>query len=245
MFSSFAAQVQRSWVMSLLVAMALCPQAFSSGAATESEQKKRAALFRATRLGNFVLKLPDVPFQRLGNHLFRHCSHDLLDNLPVLEQQQRRDSLNAIPPRRIHRLIDVQFHHFQLARIVVSNLRNRRREHVARTAPFCPEVHHHRLRIAGRQHLGLKIPVGYCLNRIVSHVLCPHRLANPAAFSLSSIDLISCSSRLLVSCGLPRTLRSLFCSRRGLSRLALGLPRTLSRFFRALSGLSRNLRRGG
>src|SRR6266702_2641846 len=195
-------------------------------------------------------KLRDVPLQCLGDLLLRHCYHDLLDDLPVLEQQQSRDSLHAIAPRRIHRFIDVQLHHLEFARIIVGDLCYRRREHVAWAAPFRPEVHHHRLRIAGRQHLGLKIPVGYCLNRIVSHVLCPQRLANPAASSLSSIDLIRCSSRLLVSRGLPRasrrfprTLRDLLRSRRALSRPAPGLPRALSRFFGALGGLSCTLRR--
>jgi len=47
----------------------------------------------------FLLRSPDVTFQRFGDHLFRHRSHNLLDDLPVLEQQQRRYSLNAIAPR--------------------------------------------------------------------------------------------------------------------------------------------------
>src|SRR5438477_11361254 len=98
MFSSFAAQVQRTCAIGLLVAISLM-SAFSS--APESKQKRRAALFRATRLGNFALKLSDVPFQSLGNLLFGHRSHDLLDDLPILEQQQRRDSLHTISARRI------------------------------------------------------------------------------------------------------------------------------------------------
>jgi len=81
----------------------------------------------------------------------------------------------------IHRFIDVQLHHFELARIVVGDLGHRWREHVARTAPFRPEVHHHGLRIARREYLGLEISIGCCLNCIVSHVLCPQRLANLAA----------------------------------------------------------------
>src|SRR2546425_5465310 len=36
-----------------------------------------------------------------------------------------------------------------------------------------PEIHHHRLEIACREHLRFKIPVVYGLNRIVSHVLFP------------------------------------------------------------------------
>src|SRR5207253_9150541 len=59
---------------------------------SRSKQKRRPAPFRATRLGNFALRLSDVPFQSLGDLLFWHRSHDLLDDLSVLEQQQRRDS---------------------------------------------------------------------------------------------------------------------------------------------------------
>ena len=43
--------------------------------------------------------LRDVPLQRLSDLFFRHCSHDLFYDLAVLEQQQCRDSLNAIPAR--------------------------------------------------------------------------------------------------------------------------------------------------
>ena len=35
---------------------------------------------------NSLPTLSDVPFQCLGNMLLWHCSHNLLDNLPVLEQ---------------------------------------------------------------------------------------------------------------------------------------------------------------
>src|SRR5213080_234084 len=203
MFSSFAAQVQRTCAIGLLVAISLM-SAFSS--TPESKQKKaRRTLPRGTPSLASSSNYPDVPFQRLGDLLFGHCTHNLLDDLPVLEQQQRRDSLHTISARRIHRFIHVQFHHFQLPRVVVRDLRHRRREHVARAAPFCPEIHHDRLRIAGRQHLSFEILVICSLNCIISHVVCSQWLARRlrATTNLSSIVLIRCSSTFLVSCRLP------------------------------------------
>src|SRR5260370_9704382 len=101
-----------------------------------------------------------------------------------------------IPSRRIHRFIDVQLHHVELACIVVRDLRDRRREHVAWATPFRPKIYHYRLGIAGRQHFGLKIPVICCLNRlnrIISHILCPQWLAS----RLRASHLISPQSDLL------------------------------------------------
>src|SRR5260370_9520162 len=64
----------------------------------------------------------------------------------------------------------------------------------------------------------------------------PQRPAHPAAAYLSSIDLIRCSNKLLVSCSLPRSLR-------GLPRSLRSLPIPLARLARAWSGVSRTLRR--
>ena len=43
--------------------------------------------------------LRDVPLQRLGDLVLRNRSHNLLDDLSVLKQQQCGNSLNAIPAR--------------------------------------------------------------------------------------------------------------------------------------------------
>lgn len=65
------------------------------------QSKRRVAILLATRLHRKGMRpaLRDVPLQRLGDLLLRHRSYDLLDDLPVLEQQQRGNSLNAIPAR--------------------------------------------------------------------------------------------------------------------------------------------------
>ena len=64
---------------------------------TMEANKNRDATIRSDRgAPRLLFKLSDVPLQRLGDLLLGHCSHDLLDNLSVLEQQQRGDSLNAI-----------------------------------------------------------------------------------------------------------------------------------------------------
>ena len=64
---------------------------------TMEANKNRDATIRSDRgAPRLLFKLSDVPLQRLGDLLLGHCSDDLLDNLSVLEQQQRGDSLNAI-----------------------------------------------------------------------------------------------------------------------------------------------------
>jgi hypothetical protein len=48
-------------------------------------------------------------------------------------------------------------------------------QHVARSAPIGPEIYHYWLRVAGGEHLRLKIAIGYGLN-VISHVVCPQRI---------------------------------------------------------------------
>src|SRR6266404_5034738 len=62
-------------------------------------KKGRAAIYCAARPSIFKLPSSDVPLQRLGDLLLRYSSHNLLDDLPILEQQQRGDSLHAIASR--------------------------------------------------------------------------------------------------------------------------------------------------
>src|SRR5207245_10847159 len=98
MFSSFAAQVQRTTPCSFF---------FMSRIFSESHEttKRRAAFACTTRLTFFIFaRLPDVPFQRLGNHFFRNASHNLLADLPILNQPTSRDALTTLPAPRLHGL---------------------------------------------------------------------------------------------------------------------------------------------
>jgi hypothetical protein len=94
--------------------------------------------------------------------------------LPILEHQQRWNAANIVASRGIHRFVDVQLGHFQLARVVVGNFGHRGRQHVARAAPFGPEIHHDRLGVAGRQYFCFKVSIGNRQNVVVvSHIVCP------------------------------------------------------------------------
>src|SRR5258708_6354360 len=123
------------------------------------------------------LNLGHVPVQRLGDLLLWHCPDNLLHHLSVLEHQQRRNPSDVVASRRIHRFIHVQFHHFELASIIVRNFRHRRRQHVARPAPLPPQIPHHRLDTTRRKNFNFEISIGCCLNRIISHVLFSQQLA--------------------------------------------------------------------
>src|SRR5882757_10423727 len=96
-------------------------------------------------------RLSEMPVERLGDLILRHRADDLLHYLPILEHQQSGDTANAVARGRIHRFIHVQLGHRELARIVLSNFRNRWRQHVARAAPFGPEIDHDGLRLACSQ----------------------------------------------------------------------------------------------
>ena len=69
-------------------------------------------------------------------------------------------------PGGVHVLVDVQLHDLQLARVFAGDFFHRGRQHVARTAPIGPEIHHHRLRLARVDHVGLKVRVVDRLNTL-------------------------------------------------------------------------------
>ena len=68
-----------------------------------------------------------VAFERFGNLLFWDGADDLLDDLPVLEHQERRDAADVVLARRIHRLVHVELRHLELACVIVGDLRHRLR----------------------------------------------------------------------------------------------------------------------
>src|SRR5579872_3514322 len=125
------------------------PEAKKSTAPNAAPCLKYAALAAALRMS----------IHNLGDLFFRNRPDDLIRHLPALENQKRGDPANVVSPGGIDVLVHVQLHYFQLAGIVVGDLRHRGREHMARAAPIRPEVHHYRLGIAGVDHFGLKAVV--------------------------------------------------------------------------------------
>src|SRR3954451_17578837 len=128
-----------------------------------------------------------VALEGASDLFFRYGADDLLDNLSVLEHQDRRDAADVVTAGGVHRLVDVQLHYLELARVIVSDFRHGGCEHVAGTAPLSPEVDHYRLGVAGGEHFCFEVTVCNCRNIVVSHVLCPQRLAaRPPSMSLLS-----------------------------------------------------------
>ena len=68
---------------------------------------------------------------------------------------------------------------------------HRGRKHAARAAPIGPEIHHHRLRLAGFDYVGLKVRVANCLN-VVCHVFL---MSLAGMDDLSSIIRCACQPR--------------------------------------------------
>src|SRR5215470_11431683 len=112
----------------------------------------------------------DMAIQCLGDLVLGNRTDNLLNHLPVLEDQQRGDAANAITGGGVHRLVHVQLGYLELARVVLGDFRNGGRQHVARAAPLRPEIDHNGLRLAGGQHLGVEVSVVHGKN-IISHVV--------------------------------------------------------------------------
>ena len=86
------------------------------------------------------IPLRQVSVEELFQLTFRQCAHFGCRHFTVFEQQQSRDTTDAIFRRSARVLIDVQFCNGQFALIFVSYLIHNRGDHFARTAPLCPEI---------------------------------------------------------------------------------------------------------
>src|SRR6266478_5854843 len=75
---------------------------------------------------------------------FRRQADDLIDDLSMLEQQDRGYASNLKLERGVGIVVDVQLADCQLAGIVGRQGVDRRRQPLARAAPFGPEIHEHR-----------------------------------------------------------------------------------------------------
>src|SRR6266849_313031 len=199
MFSGLPAQRQRTTLAELGSIMSSFPRPDKKlGVPRICDTPSGITLYASVSRFRARSSLRNVALEGLGNLLFRHRADDLLDDLAILENQERWNPANVVAACGIHGLINVELGHFQLSRVIVGNLRHRGREHVTRAAPLRPKIDHDRLSVARRQNLRFKISVVYRLNAIVSHVLYPQRLTE-ASPSLSSTSSIRCCNGLLVS----------------------------------------------
>src|SRR5262245_58427875 len=70
---------------------------------------------------------------------------DLADRLATLDDEERRDAADPVLHRRLGVVVCVELAELDLARVLVCELLNDRRNHSARTAPGRPEVDQDRL----------------------------------------------------------------------------------------------------
>ena len=85
-------------------------------------------------------QLRDVAFQRFGDLILRHRADDLLDDLPVLEYEQRGNSADVELRRRCRIVVDIELGDADLVFVLIGDLIEDGRDHLARTAPFGPEI---------------------------------------------------------------------------------------------------------
>jgi hypothetical protein len=139
------------------------------------KKKRRAPRLRRTPLKLSKEKLAHVAIYRFGDLLLGDRADNLLDNLAVFENENSGDAADIVATRRVHRFVHVEFHHFNFARVLVRDFRNRGGKHVTRAAPFRPEIDEYRLRLAGRKYFAFEISICSCLD-VFRHVLCFQRL---------------------------------------------------------------------
>ncbi len=103
-----------------------------------------------------MLGLIQVAVHDFGDLLLGNRADDLVGHLAALKDQKCRNAADIVAACRIDILIHVELDDFQLPGVFVGDFSHSGREHVTRTAPIRPEVHHYRLRVAGLDHFGLE-----------------------------------------------------------------------------------------
>ena len=104
-------------------------------------------------------------FQLLGEYVFRHGAYLFINDLAVLENQQRRNATNAKFHRRLGVGVNVNFAHYYFAFVLAGKLFHHGAYHAAGAAPFGPEIDQYRLVAADDL---IKVGVSY-FNCFVSH----------------------------------------------------------------------------
>src|ERR1700677_5188166 len=87
---------------------------------------------------------PNVLINGLRERIFRTISHELLNHLSTLKDQQRWDPGDLITHRSRAVGIDVHFSDLEFALVVLRQLIHDRSQRAARAAPGRPKVYQHR-----------------------------------------------------------------------------------------------------
>ena len=103
--------------------------------------KSHAGVARVTESSRTVLQPPH-------DFLLRLHADQPIHLLAAFQYEQRRDAAHAEAVGGAGVLVDVQLRHFHAAGQLGRELIDRRRQHVARAAPFGPHVEQHRRRAA-------------------------------------------------------------------------------------------------
>src|SRR6266508_3427168 len=96
--------------------------------------------FRKVAMARLV-SLVEVRLQATKQLRFGQEAHNALNGLAILEQDHRGNSGDAEALRAGHVAIHVQLGNFQRLALLLSDLLQHRRDHLARPAPLRPEVH--------------------------------------------------------------------------------------------------------
>src|SRR5438128_7033876 len=70
-----------------------------------------------------------------------HCSDDLINELPVPEEEQGRDAHDHVALRNLGVLVRVELHERDFARVLLRELVDDGRDRATRRAPLRPEIH--------------------------------------------------------------------------------------------------------
>src|SRR5690349_22944131 len=132
MLISFAAQLHRTIAAGAFSTSLPFKELSPETPQTAKRRTERKAPMRRSPFSKKLACSADVPVDCFGDLILRHRSHNLFHHLPILEDQQRGYAPNVVTPRGVHRLVDVQLRHLQLARVIMRDLRYRGRQHMAR-----------------------------------------------------------------------------------------------------------------
>src|SRR6266849_6601851 len=105
---------------------------------------------------------PRVFFDQPPNRFFAREPDNALNFLATVEENHRRNALDAVVRSRDRILIHVQLYYQSTRRILFGDCLDHRRQHAARTTPLGPKIYQHRL--VGLKYFRFKSKVSYFFN---------------------------------------------------------------------------------
>src|SRR5205085_7149139 len=130
----------------------------------------------------------DVLVNHARDGLLRGRAHHALLLLAVLEEDERRDALDAVALRDLRVVVNVELDDRGAARVLLRDGLDRRRKHAAGRAPLRPEVHEHGA--VGLQNVRLETIVTHFLDVFT------HALKSPPIASMTGSRTVFSNFRL-------------------------------------------------